>query len=218
MSDNPIDHEIINNLISRLEYIRIQPNHILLMGEQVDDAINPLQKRYPTAYITIAKTENEIPYNHFDLIISHLALLRAEKPQVVLKNFFNLLRDDGLLLLTSLGPDTFSELEYRFPNNVDMHYLGDWLRDAHFSDPVVDREEILFSYDSYDVLQQDLEKINLLPAEVLRSVRKKIPQHFVAQKSFSLTVEAIYGHGWKLTSSAQQNTNEIIIPIDQIRR
>src|SRR4051812_29890883 len=106
----PIYHDIVAHLLTRLDYIRIQPKTILNVDSHPEFTKEKLQALYPSANITdtanfLGKKNNDT----YDLIIAHFALLR-ENPVDLLRAFSSVLNNEGLLLFTSLGPDTFCEL------------------------------------------------------------------------------------------------------------
>lgn len=222
-SENQAYCEIAGQLLSRLDYIRIQPKTILVIGFCAQNIKSNLQKRYPDSVIknyadlsTIQKLENDA----FDLIIAHFALLQMHEPLYLLGELFRALSDEGLLLLTSLGPDTFCELGRRFQGFVDMHFVGDWMRSAHFSDPVVDREEITLAYDNLNLLHDDLKNMGISISPDEWQKQKAAYEEFKTDDYFPATLEIIYGHGWKIKSTREDDAlqSEVFISIDDIKK
>jgi malonyl-CoA O-methyltransferase len=75
------------------------------------------------------------------------------------------LEPGGLLMFSTLGPDTLRELRAALPQQgdtqrvhpfIDMHDLGDALLQAGFADPVMDMEMLTLTYASLDELFADL--------------------------------------------------------------
>lgn len=241
-SENPANHEIIDRLLDRLDYIRIQPETILIVGAQVDYAEKKLQSRYPLATLKPAHDFaciQQIENNSQDLVIAHFALLNAQDPLFLLYEFARVLRDEGLLLLTSLGPDTFFELRESFskvdgyPHThafLDMHHIGDRMKQYHFSDPVVDREEMILAYDDLNLFFTDLKNASMKNNHPQRrrslmteNQWQKMVSHYAHSKTedyFPVTLEVIYGHGWKvpLLEDNDDLPAEIAISIDSIKR
>ena len=90
-----------------------------------------------------------------DLVWSNLTLQWINERPVAFGEFHRVLRSGGLLLFTTLGPDTLKELRSAFAGVdqathvsrfIDMHDLGDMLVHAGFADPVMDMETITLTY------------------------------------------------------------------------
>lgn len=242
LPDDHVYHEIIDRLLERLDIIRIEPQMILLVGWQMMYAAEKLKQRYSSAKIIIASDLNAIyPFdnNTFDLVISHGALLREREPLHLLREMYRVLRDEGLLLFTSLGPDTLYELNNSFLKVdqffhvhpfTDMHDVGDWMRSLHFADPVMDREEITIAYDDLNLLFEDLKIAGATNAHEARQRGLFTPhqwrmmlhayEQFKIDDYFPATLEVIYGHGWKvkLSDVVNESKNEVMISIDSIKR
>ena len=93
------------------------------------------------------------PGGAFDLIWSNLALHWHSRPDAVLPEWQRVLRVNGLLMFSTLGPDTLRELRAacadaeaalgmappaaRVIDFVDMHDLGDMLVESGFEIPVM---------------------------------------------------------------------------------
>lgn len=241
LPDDHIYHEIMDRLLARLELIRINPVTILNVGWHPERAAAQLQNHYPTAKITnipdfsaIKRCESE----SFDLVIAHFSLLTESEPLYLLREFSRVLSFEGLLLFTSLGPDTFLELRHSFSSVdhqvhvhpfIDMHDVGDWIRALHFDNPVMDREVITLAYDELDLFFEDLKTVgatNVHPARarglMSRNKWRDMLSHYAKFKTddyFPATLEVVYGHGWKIKSTEDdsQQGQEIAISIDKIK-
>lgn len=237
-----IYHDLVDRLLSRLAYIRLAPKNILIVDLFCDHAKKFLAKKYPMAKIKIAGDEKSVQHfqNHFfDLIIAPFALLREEKPAQLLKTFYHVLRDKGLLLCMTLGPDTFCELRNSFATIdshahvypfMDMHYLGDALKKLHLADSVVDKEEITILYDDLNLFFQDLKNLRATYHDEKKShgllSKNKWEKMIYAyekqktQDAFPITLELIYGHAWKVPLAQQydEEKNEVTVSIERLRR
>ena len=147
---------------------------------------------------------------------SNLVLQWAPDPAAAFAELLRTLVPGGLLMFSTLGPDTLKELRSAFAQAdgrahvhgfPDMHDLGDQLLHAGFADPVMDMETITLTYSSAEALLRelrDLGSINALPergrgltgkarwrrmVDALESHRRdgRIPATF----------EIVYGHAWK---------------------
>lgn len=236
-SENPVHQEITDRLLERLDYIRIQPETILVVGLHLDYPLQQLQKRYPSAVIKSMQEITAIENNAYDFIVAHFALLATQEPIPLLQAISNMLRDEGLLFFTTLGPDTLFELRDSFSTVddcvhthafLDMHHMGDWMKQLRFSDSVVDREEITAAYDDLNLLFEDLKNSGISHQNPKRrrslmsqNQLQKMLLHYAQYKTeeyYPVTLEVIYGHGWKVTLPEAENENEVYISIDAIKR
>ena len=199
-----IHNEFADRLLSRLEYIRITPKRILVIGLTTHHLAIYLQKSYPLAVITEAPFASSEKQEAHDLIIAQFPFLGAETPQAILQRLFQHLRNNGLLLFTALGPDSYQESSEKL-SFIDMHHIGDWMKQVGFSDPVMDREEIMLMYDTMNALQRDAVALGVTIAE-----DNSWPK---TDNFFSVTIELISGHGWKL-----ETNDEICISVERIQR
>jgi malonyl-CoA O-methyltransferase len=103
-----------------------------------------------------------------DLIYSNLTLQWCNDTERTLREFKRVLAPGGLLLFTTLGPDTLSELRQSWADAdalphvnrfLDLHDIGDALLRSGFSDPVMDRENLTLTYPDTRRLMQDLKQI-----------------------------------------------------------
>lgn len=236
LSSHHFYHSLMNGLLERLDYIRIQPSVILNYGLHTAHTHDQLLQRYPfTTVMNIDDVEHlkKISDASVDLVFAHFPLL-SQDPITILRAFSRVLRDDGLLLFTSLGPDTLCELRESFsavdsfshvPDFVDMHHVGDWLKGLNFSDPVMDREVITILYDNLPLFFSDLKELNIKnyhekrPRGLLSKNRyEKMLLHYAQLKvgnEYPVTIELIFGHGWKMKKN---QLDEVVISVDQIRR
>ncbi len=90
-----------------------------------------------------------------NLLWSNFALQWSNDVGAAFKEFHRVLAPNGLLMFSSLGPDTLRELRQAFAGLdghthvnrfIDMHDLGDLLSYAGFSAPVVDMEFFTLTY------------------------------------------------------------------------
>lgn len=229
-------HDLMNALLERLDYIRIQPANIINFGVYTDHAGQQLQQCYPNAHIVNISNLNEIQKmadESIDFIFGHFPLLFND-PLLILREFSRVLRDEGLLLFTGLGLDTLYELRHSFSkvdifshthDFVDMHHIGDWLKALAFDDPVVDRQILTLAYTDLALLFQDLKKLRITKLSVnpFRGLytknrwQKMLSQYhtFKIEDYYPVTIELIFAHGWKVK---RNQTDEFVIRVDQIRK
>lgn len=159
----------------------------------------------------------------FDLLWSNFALHWHARPDLVFPEWHRVLRVDGLLMFSTLGPDTLRELRAacadaaaaagearavaRVIDFVDMHDLGDMLVESGFEIPVMDQETLTVTYKSPDSLLADVRRLGAYPFErgapghASRRLRAALYDALKARRrddgTIPLTFEVIYGHAWK---------------------
>ena len=138
------------------------------------------------------------------LLWSNMALHWAQDPRAALAEFHRVLAPEGLLMFSTLGPDTLKELraaagEGRVHSFADMHDLGDWLVAAGFSAPVMDAETINLVYRDLAKLLADLRASGQTNARAdrARGLAGKRLRTALAQAGSRATCEVVYGHAWK---------------------
>lgn len=154
--------------------------------------------------------------NSVDLLWSNLALHWHPLPDRVFAEWRRVLRVEGLLMFSSFGPDTFTELRTAFamldnhPHTlpfVDMHDFGDQLVEAGFSTPVMDMERITVTYDTPQALLADVRALGGNPLESRRRgligraawgrMLAALEAGRRADGKLGLTFEVIYGHAFR---------------------
>src|SRR5262249_14089327 len=125
-----------------------------------------------------------------------------------LREFARVLAPEGLLMFSTLGPDTLKELRAaagaaQVHEFIDMHDLGDMLIAAGYGAPVMDMELVRIEYASGARLLDDLRASGQTSA---RSDRRRGLAGRGSLKAFraaplSATYEVLYGHAWKRAPS-----------------
>ncbi len=150
------------------------------------------------------------------LVWSNMALHWAADPQAAIGEFQRVLEVEGLLMFSTLGPDTLKELRAALPGSggaphvhgfIDMHDLGDMLVAAGFSAPVMDTETITLTYPAISAMVADLRATGqtcalagrargLLAAARWRLACETLERGF-RDGRLPVTMEIVYGHAWK---------------------
>jgi malonyl-CoA O-methyltransferase len=162
----------------------------------------------------------------FEFIWSNLALHWHSRPDLVFPEWQRVLKVNGLLMFSTLGPDTMKELRGAYAeveaahgaqsrkhviDFVDMHDLGDMLVESGFEIPVMDQETLTITYKSAESLLADVRRWGAYPFEraatsgaagaSARRIHKALLAALEARRSadgtIPLTFEVIYGHAWK---------------------
>ncbi len=234
--------EVGERLLERLELIRMQPQHVLDLGCGTGKITEALLKKYHKAQITgldlalsmVQKTRSkgswrrkvagvcpnaaQLPLrdDSIDMVLSNLMLQWCNDLPGAFSELARAIRPEGLLMFSTLGPDTLKELRasweqvdgYSHTSRfVDMHDVGDALLQAGFRDPVVDMEVITLTYREVRGLLCDLKGIGANNATAGRNRgltgKQRMQRFFQAYEQFRqpdgqypATYEVIYGHAW----------------------
>jgi malonyl-CoA O-methyltransferase len=149
-----------------------------------------------------------------DLLWSNLAIQWCNDLDRTFMEMHRVLRTEGLLMLTTFGPDTLKELRAATSNGhthvsrfMDMHDIGDALVRAGFSAPVLDVEHYTLTYADVLSLMRDLKAIGAHNATqgrhrglAGRGFLQKIAQSYEAfrtQGKLPATYEVVFIHAWK---------------------
>lgn len=138
---------------------------------------------------------------------SNLMLHWLDDPLPAFGELQRVLEVGGLLMFSTLGPDTLKELRAAGATTLrrfhDMHDLGDMLVAAGFADPVMDMERIELAYASPRGLLRDQRLLGvrdgLLGPMGFREGRCVFRAWQAAFRDGRLpaTFEIVYGHAWK---------------------
>lgn len=162
------------------------------------------------------------------MVWSNLMLNWLHEPMPALREMHRVLAVDGLLMFSTLGPDTLRELRGALPRNsgervhrfIDMHDLGDCLLNAGFAEPVMDMEVITLTYTDIDALLQELQQAGATNASTARP-RGLTGKHSWQQARLAYerlrkedrlpaTFEIVYGHAWKTAPKKLDDGRAII--------
>jgi malonyl-CoA O-methyltransferase len=189
----------------------------------------PLLRR-PTAEHAFAADLEKLPLpsGAVDMVWSNCALFWHDAPRAIAE-IKRVLRPGGLLMLSTLGPDTLKELKQSFAavddyvhvnRFVDMHDLGDLLTHERFGDPVIDMEMITFTYSDITALFHDLKasglgnvncgrRLGLMSKAALERAIAAY-QRLRREDSLPATFEVVYIHAWRGVERAAQDGRQIV--------
>lgn len=148
------------------------------------------------------------------VVWSNLLLHWLDDPLPALTEAHRVLEVGGLVMFSTLGPDTLKELRGAFADGyahtqrfIDMHDFGDMLVSCGFADPVMDMEVLTLTYDSFDEMLGELRAAGSSCAMTARrhglTGRQAWAQARAAYEGLRrdgklpATFEVIYGHAWK---------------------
>ena len=221
-----MEAEVGARMLERLDYVKLAPRRILDAGSGLGREAKALARRYPKAELLALDFALPMLRRRFwdkrillcgdivhlpladgsiDLLWSNMALHWAADPAAALREFERVLAPKGLLMFSTLGPDTLKELRAaagaaRVHAFADMHDVGDMLVAAGFAAPVIDMEMIEVEYKQNKDLLTDLRASGQTSARADRA-RGLAGRRFEAQLRAQLvpraTFEVVYGHAWK---------------------
>jgi malonyl-CoA O-methyltransferase len=186
------EQEVCTRLLERCDFHRQPPRRIVDLGCGTGGASLALKRMFRQAQVigldaapamlrcmrrrstllrplrAVCADMSELPFarHSVDLLFSNLASHWAADPGLLFDEFRRVLRPDGMLLFSTLGPDTLCELRdawaavdpavamTRFP---DLLEVGDALVAAGFKEPVMDVERITLHYPSVTAMARELE-------------------------------------------------------------
>jgi len=227
-----LESEVFARMLERLDYIRLEPARVLDAGS--GPPRRALRRRYPRAMVIaldfslamlprpgmLARLtgSNEIGVcadmqylpladASVDLVWSNMALHWLSDPLPALREFRRVLAPNGLLMFSTLGPDSLKELraaagERRVHAFIDMHDVGDMLLAAGLAAPVMDMELITLEYPDAGTLLDDLRGSGQTSARADRP-RGLAGRAFAERLRGALghkpkaTFEVVYGHAWR---------------------
>lgn len=236
-----LEAEVGGRMLERLDYIRLAPRRILEAGCGPGRESAALLKRYPGAALfeldfalpmlrrersllsrlgmrpvalQVCGDLQRLPLadGSVDLTWSNMALHWTADPQAALRELARAAAPEGLLLFSTLGPDTLAELRAaagggRVHRFADMHDVGDALVAAGFSAPVMDTERLTVTYAGGEALLADLRDSGQTFAAPGRSrglagrrFRGALGAALQARMRYGrlpVTFEVVYGHAWK---------------------
>lgn len=162
------------------------------------------------------------------LVWSNLMLPALHDPLPAFQEVHRVLETGGLLMFSTLGPDTLRELRgalsdrtgERVHRFIDMHDIGDALVQAGFSDPVMDMEMVTLTYTGLDELFHDLQASGsnnaassrprgLSGKQAWAEARARYEQLRSAGR-LPATFEVIQGHAWKSAPKTTEDGRAVV--------
>ena len=221
-----MEAEVGARMLERLDYVKLVPRRILDAGSGPGREAKALGRRYPKAQllaldfalpmlrrrfwdkrVLLCGDILQLPLSEgsIDLVWSNMALHWAADPAAALREFERVLAPKGLLMFSTLGPDTLKELRAaagaaRVHAFADMHDVGDMLVAAGFAAPVMDMEMIAVEYGQNEELLTDLRRSGQTSARADRArglAGRRFDARLRARLEPRATFEVVYGHAWK---------------------
>lgn len=222
--------EAAKALLSRFGLMKLKPQRVVDMGCGVGEDVTALLQCFPKAQIIgvdlsieflcfgrksssfIQADASILPFSSdsVDIVFSNMLLPWCASPLNFLREWRRILRPNGLIIFSCLGPSTFKEMasgEF-LPSLVDMHNVGDALLAVGFVDPVLEVEDITLDYRSEEQMQQELEYSGMLKPHTLRDHVKQV------------TFEIVYAHAWCPAAKGfkADSKGEVRVPLSQLKK
>jgi malonyl-CoA O-methyltransferase len=252
-----IEAEIGARVLERLDYVKLAPRRVLdagsgplrdarLLGKRYRDAeilaldfssamLRAGRRRWRfferNAPVLVGADFARIPLaaGSVELVWSNMALHWAADPLAALREFHRVLAVEGLLMFSTLGPDTLAELRAAAGSSrvhafADMHDVGDMLVAAGFAEPVMDAERITLLYDDGAALLADLRKSGQTCARATpigqtrrglagRAFLGRLHAGLAAQRrdgKLPVSYEVVYGHAWKAAPTRTADGRSVV--------
>ena len=175
--------------------------------------------------------------NSVDLLYANLALQWCDLA-AAFAEIQRVLKPGGLLMFTTLGPDTLQELrlswasvdDYPHINQfLDMHDVAEAMQHSGLQDAVLDVDRHQLGYNDVMQMMRDLKLLgarNQLPGrrrsltgkQALKNMQAAAEQFRLADGQLPATYEVIYGHAW---GAEQQQTvaadGSVRVSLDQLK-
>ncbi|MDT8319722.1 MAG: methyltransferase domain-containing protein [Xanthomonadales bacterium] len=188
--------EIGKRLLDRMDFLRSPPERIVDLGCGTGSTSAALKKRFRKSQVIsfdlspgmlrqaqdkstllrplkpVCGDMGALPFatRSVDLMFSNLASFWYPEPERMFAEFRRVLRPQGMLLFSTLGPDSLSELrtawsvrdaDIHVPHFADLLELGDALMAAGFGEPVMDVERVTLHYPGFAALADELDATGL---------------------------------------------------------
>jgi malonyl-CoA O-methyltransferase len=238
-----LPRQVADALMEHLLPVRMQPERILDVGAGTGICARLLSAQYRSA--RVISVDCAIPALHvarahaprwfskhayacgdadalpvadasIDLLVSSLMLPSYPSTDAVLAEFYRVLRPGGLLMFSSLGPDTLRELRDAWMGVdrhvhvhafVDMHDLGDALLRAGLRDVVMDTERVTGRYRDLATLTRELKQLgvnnaakgrpkSLTTAARLAALAAEY-EHLRRDTMLPASFEIVFAHAWR---------------------
>jgi malonyl-CoA O-methyltransferase len=175
--------------------------------------------------------------NSVDFVFANLTLQWCD-PRASFAEIQRVLKADGLVMFSTLGPDTLYELrrswaqvdDYPHVNMFyDMHDVGEAMTEAALTGMVLDADHYILTYSTAMALMKDLKVLGarnvnrgrrrgLTGKEALEKVQQAY-EAFRQDNVLPATYEVVFGHAWGgKKAQTMSEDGSINIPISQIIR
>ena len=256
-----LQKEVASRLLERLELMNVKPKTVLDAGCGTGFCTRILDKKFSKAktigvdiaagMIEYAKKQKglfnkieyqiadveKLPFNNsqFDLIFSNLTVQWVGDLKQMFTELNRVLKPGGLLVFSTLGPDTLIELKQSWQqvdqrvhvnDFFDMHIVGDKVHAAQFENTVMDRDVITLTYKTMLGLMKDLKAIGahnmdterqkgLMGKSKFEKLKNAYEQFRWEGGELPATYEVVYGHAWKKLESPKGDYHTYAVKVGE---
>lgn len=228
---------LAQGVLHRLKGIKLPGKTVAIIGPGSKVLVDYLQQMNADMYIDLFATSWELTNQHYDLIIINGVLAWFNAPAALIEDSYAALNPNGLLLLSTLGPETLVSAQQaavkmgwqpRVDALVDMHHWGDCLLQTGFLDPVMDRQDIRIRFQTPQDWFSDWQQQGLQdPSEPAchHLVTSKQWQQFLhichqdKSQPWEARFECLFGHAYKPAIPKQKATEEgVVVSLESLRK
>lgn len=261
-----LQERVRRELLARISELKLEPASILDLGAGTGHATRALKSRFPQSLVIAADIApgmlerarsqsrwlrrfervradaHALPFREgaFDLVFSNLMLQWCDDLDAVFTGIARVLKPGGLLLFSTFGPGTLSELRESWessdaPGNHVNHFfdpqaLGSALMHAGLAEPVLDVDRIVMPYPDVLTLMRELKAIGAHNVTHGRARgltgRRRLAAMTMAYETrrrdgkLPATYEVINGSAWGGSRGEPEagRPGETLIPASAIRR
>ena len=220
---------ISKRLLSRLDFIKRDPQDIYIVGYNDRETVALVQSRFPASIVYTNK-----PAKPVSLIISNTCAHLEKDLMRTLDTYASQLKANGELLLSSFGEKNLSNFSRSLlmsdylPHINTMITLKDWgelIQKSTFTVPVIENEPLELSYKTINGLFDDLRLMGepLSDTKMRKTLTgknrwRKIKQSLLNNLALDLDIIYLYAkHPGGLLQSLGKNT-EVFISLSELRK
>jgi len=255
-----LQRQTAQEMMERLELVKQEPQVILDIGCGTGEATALLAKRYKKSKVIaldfahamlkhtrrrgsswlkkqacICADAEQLPLADasVDLIFSNATIQWCNDLEQTFSDWLRVLKPGGLIMFSSFGPDTLTELRQAWATVdgtrhvspfLDMHDVGDALLRVGFADPVMDVERMTLTYPDVKGLMRDLKQIGAhnVTADRHRGLTGKgrmqamtaAYEQFRRDGQLPASYEVVHGHAWVPEMNQQVRDGSVMVSLD----
>ena len=264
-----VQNAVCERTLERVDMLKLQPSIVLDVGTATGRSLKGLASRFLESTMIacdlalpmllhcrqhhaagrsgwlVCSDAEQLPFEEgcVDLVFSTSTFQWCEDLPRALSECRRVLREDGVLVFSTFGPDTLLQLRHSFAKVdefqhvhefIDMHHIGDMMMEAGFADPVVDMEIIDIQYQSVRQLLQDLKDTGsrgkfgsarakpagLMGKRKYRSLVRAYEEYRQENGLLPASYEVIYGYARKPAGHETRSSGnrEVKVPVSGIGR